>query len=523
MTINRRNFLTISGSTVLGSIIAGYSFNRYLSANINLDFPIEVIDNPKIAHLVKKSDHLNQSYPIKTLNTKTVIIGSGVAGLTAADNLSNRDFIICDSLNRIGGSAASYALDSYHFPTGAHYIPEYPTSFDETVLAFLQKKKIIDESSRNGKYEFTDKEYYVDSDKMQLAQYKGQFYTDSEMPFHQDDAQSLYQLFSPYFGEMQLPSRHIKKEHRTLNQISLKDFIENHSIKLNSQSIDLINYRMRDDYGDTYDQVNALAGLTHYAGRPIIENVSYLTLSPPQGNGFFASKIASNITADQFKLNHTALHISEKDKKYETLLIDENQQLIQINSENIIYAANKHTLKYVYPKYGELFKDSVYSPWLVIGFLVSTKKHDLYWQNEIVDADDHLMGFAIEQAKNNQGVDHDLMTFSVYYNFPPEKRAELLKVIEQPQFIVNKTIEHIEQHTQMKIRDNIKKCFIKAHGHGMAICKPNFLFNDRNEIIKNTHFAFAGCDNGRLPLFFEAVDSGLVAADIINQNKGHHV
>jgi len=519
MTINRRNFLTISGSAILGSVIAYYSINKYRQSSLNLPFEIEVIDHPKTSHLMRQKN-FHQNIPIQsTLKTKTLIIGSGIAGLSAAENLNDRDFIICDSLNRIGGSAASYTLDSFHFPTGAHYIPEYPTSFDNDVLTFLKKKKIIDKVAKNGKYEFTNKQYYIDNQKMQLAQYNKQYYTESEVPFHPDDEQALYQIFDQFFGEMQLPSRNIQKKHHHLSKISFKEFLDGYSLNVKSQTRDLINYRMRDDYGHTYDKVCAIAGLTHYAGRPLIDNMSYSTFSAPQGNGFFARKIAHDINNDQYKLGHTVINITDtaKDNYYETLLINSENRILKVVSENIIYAANKHTLKYVYPKYEDLYKNSVYSPWVVIGFLVSMSNSDLHWQNEIVDAEDELMGFAIEKAENEKGFSDHLTTISVYYNFPPESRSDLLQIIDNPNYMINKTIEHIEQHIQKNIKNKIQKCFLKAHGHGMAICQPNFLFNDRNDTIQNKTFAFAGCDNGRLPLFFEAVDSGLVAARIINQ------
>jgi len=47
-------------------------------------------------------------------------------------------------------------------------------------------------------------------------------------------------------------------------------------------------------------------------------------------------------------------------------------------------------------------------------------------------------------------------------------------------------------------------------GHAMSVPTPRFLFNDAND--KGTDLIYAGVDNGRLPLLYEAMDSGLMAS-----------
>jgi hypothetical protein len=48
-------------------------------------------------------------------------------------------------------------------------------------------------------------------------------------------------------------------------------------------------------------------------------------------------------------------------------------------------------------------------------------------------------------------------------------------------------------------------------GHAMPIPQPGYLFNDANKSRGNSNLAYAGVDNGRLPLLFEAIDSGTIA------------
>ena len=48
-------------------------------------------------------------------------------------------------------------------------------------------------------------------------------------------------------------------------------------------------------------------------------------------------------------------------------------------------------------------------------------------------------------------------------------------------------------------------------GHAMSIPKINNLFNDKNLHRSEPNMVYAGVDNSRLPLLFEALDSGIQA------------
>ena len=51
--------------------------------------------------------------------------------------------------------------------------------------------------------------------------------------------------------------------------------------------------------------------------------------------------------------------------------------------------------------------------------------------------------------------------------------------------------------------------FIHVMGHAMSIPTPHHLFKTYPEM---GNFKFAGADSGRLPLLFDAIDSGIMAA-----------
>lgn len=51
----------------------------------------------------------------------------------------------------------------------------------------------------------------------------------------------------------------------------------------------------------------------------------------------------------------------------------------------------------------------------------------------------------------------------------------------------------------------------------MPIPKVNYLFDDQNRYRSEPGLVYAGVDNSRLPLLFEAMDSGIQAVKLLDQ------
>ena len=95
----------------------------------------------------------------------------------------------------------------------------------------------------------------------------------------------------------------------------------------------------------------------------------------------------------------------------------------------------------------------------------------------------------------------------------------MLEILESPNEFVKQTISYISNYFDTDIEPFIEKVYLKAIGHAMAIPKPHFLLNDKNEQRSNENMVYAGVDNGRIPIFPEAVDSGICASKLLNMNK----
>ena len=93
----------------------------------------------------------------------------------------------------------------------------------------------------------------------------------------------------------------------------------------------------------------------------------------------------------------------------------------------------------------------------------------------------------------------------------------MMSLIEtRKEAFINQTLKHLEDYFSKPLRKEIEKVFIKQMGHAIPIPQPGFLFKDANTNRTNPNLAYAGVDNGKLPLFFEAIDSGIMAVKEVN-------
>ena len=67
------------------------------------------------------------------------------------------------------------------------------------------------------------------------------------------------------------------------------------------------------------------------------------------------------------------------------------------------------------------------------------------------------------------------------------------------------------------IEEQILEAHIRVMGHAMPVPKAGYLLKDMNEYLFSKRIKYAGVDNHRLPLLFEAIDSGLIAAKEVNE------
>jgi hypothetical protein len=165
-------------------------------------------------------------------------------------------------------------------------------------------------------------------------------------------------------------------------------------------------------------------------------------------------------------------HIVENNGGFGVEVIDgKNQEILKVNCSKIIYAGNKHALKYIYPADFHAFEKNEYAPWVVVNLVM---KEDwggaAFWQNEILSEDKSLLGFVDSNAQYSEKPGSRVLT--VYYCFKPEEREMMSLIEERKQTFIDQIIGHIEAYFDRKVekqdRAGIHQANGPCHAHSAA-------------------------------------------------------
>jgi hypothetical protein len=289
--MDRRQFLSIGGGLLI--LAACKQSEKDFLANKEYEFPIQLDSNRAIGHLV----HSAVSMPVsEIIKTETLIVGAGIAGLSAACSLASNDFMICELSANIGGTSGAISINKSLYTQGAHYDLAYPTNFGREGLELLEKLNIISFSSMNDQWEFIDKQHLIPKQKEEACYINGEM-KPTILP-KSELRKNMFSLFEVYENEFPLPTTLIDAKWNHLDKITFFDYL-NKYLPITSDFIEAIDYQLLDDYGGTSKQVSALAGIHYYKCRPYEEDEKrHVELfSPLEGNYYFIQKMMKKIDA----------------------------------------------------------------------------------------------------------------------------------------------------------------------------------------------------------------------------------
>src|SRR6185503_19618887 len=135
-------------------------------------------------------------------NVPVVIVGGGVAGLTAAWRLKNsgfNDFVLVELEGAPGGTSRSGSNRSIAFPWGAHYIPA-PMKENAELVSLLTEMGVVEGKDKNG--EPIIAEQFLCRDPEERVFYKGRWYEGLYLyAGASDDDKTQFQKFNAEVGK----------------------------------------------------------------------------------------------------------------------------------------------------------------------------------------------------------------------------------------------------------------------------------------------------------------------------------
>lgn len=474
-------------------------------------FEIEINSNRIRGHQVRSADTIHSD---TIIYIKTVVIGGGAAGVSSYTYLDGKDVALIEMNSFLGGSAAGGNHKATRFANGAHYDLIYPNNYGENGLALLEKANVINYDEFNKRYHFVDYQFLVNTNKESTCWRAGEIYKDPLDGF--EELEIFKQLLMPFANKMVMPTNLIHDSLWYLNEINFGDWLsEQHNFSVNFKNS--VSYQMRDDWGGGMHEISALSGIHYYMCRPYYDEEIEL-LSPPEGNLYFIEKLLATTGYENIYTSNMCVRIVRKDLKWSVFTMDFEKGICrEFICDEIIYAGQKHALQYIAPNI--LHQESPeYSNWISVNLILKpSSKDNAFWQNDVIGMNEHFMGFSNSYAQFDYTDDNQVLT--AYYCFSSDERQELVRIEENSEVFVDSTIAYIEKVLGNGIYSKIEKVNINFLGHAMPLPKVNYLQQDYNELRKYNSFTFAGVDTGRLPLFFEALESGIQAVDALRNDS----
>ncbi|PYX21787.1 MAG: twin-arginine translocation pathway signal protein, partial [Acidobacteria bacterium] len=277
MRISRRKFLQSGSAALIGLSVKG---DRPITGGF-------VNDSFAMGHKLR----VRAAFPIaKKFEKRTVVIvGGGIAGLSAAWRLQKRsftDFVLLEMNEQPGGNSRWGENEITAYPWAAHYVP-VPGRKATYVRELFEDVGVL----KDGVW---DERFLCFTPQERLFLYgRWQEGIEPAIGLNESDRDQFRRLEEQIHefrarGGFTIPMElGLSPEHADLDQIPFSDWLR--SQRMDSRILDwYMNYCCRDDYGSLASETSAWAGIHYFASRELEEKGP---LTWPEGNGWIVKRL----------------------------------------------------------------------------------------------------------------------------------------------------------------------------------------------------------------------------------------
>jgi glycine/D-amino acid oxidase-like deaminating enzyme len=462
-----------------------------------------VNDSFTLGHRLR--DRTFKPEPKRTVKTSLVIVGGGVAGLSAAWRLQKRgfeDFVVLEMEKEAGGNSRYGENDVSAYPWAAHYVP-VPNLKSTLVRELMSELGVLNEGRWDERYLcFTPQERLFIHGRWQegIEPETGATAGDRE------DFRRFHDLMAGFrdSGQFTIPME-VGAKTSPLDGISMREWMFQQ--KLKSPYLHwYVDYACRDDYGAHASGASAWAGVHYFAAR---EHEDKGPLTWPEGNGWIVrrllQKLASSVVTDSpvSRVSQTArgVTVTTQDTLY--------------TARAVIFAAPTFLAQYIIADAPAVRFQ--YSPWVTANLTldrIPREKHtESAWDNVIYGSPS--LGYVVATHMSlRTHVERTVWTWyhALATNSPSESRRFLLEKDwgYWRDFILNDL-----SRAHPDIRECVSRIDVMRMGHAMVRPAPGEVFSEaRTRATRSTgRVIYANSDLSALSLFEEAQYRGVTAAD----------
>lgn len=483
--------------------------------------------NAALGHRLRQGDFP----PVTTTRqTQVVIVGGGIAGLSAAWALQRagvKDYILLELEEAVGGNAASGNNAVSAYPWGAHYVPLL-TAEARAAQALFEELGIIT-GWQNGLPVYN--EYYLCADPQDRLYHAGRW-QEGLVPQLGVTAADRAQ-YDAFFAAMEqfrrkrdadgkrafaIPLAYSARDADllALDTISMADYLTRHG--WDSPALRwYVDYCCRDDYGAPAAAISAWAGIHYFAARDghAANSTAQAVVTWPEGNGWIVKQMRDRLTGTMLTQRLAYALATTDDTATVRCLVTPQETSEAITAQAVIMAVPHFIAARLQPEKPTPVVPHHYSPWLVANLtldrLPQGRGEPLAWDNVVYRS--QLLGYVVATHQNLNRL--QTQTVLTYYwpldHLPPtEARREALnRSYDAWQKLLLQ--ELLRVHPELV--GHVRQLDVWLWGHGMIRPVPNFIWNPARRNDEKPPVFHAHSDLSGLSIFEEAQYQGVRAAE----------
>ncbi len=533
-------------------------------------------------HLLRDSgEALRAKSPVERRRTGVIIVGGGVAGLSAAWRLHRAgfdDFVVLELEAEAGGTARSGHNAVTPYPWGAHYLP-VPSRNLGALCQLLQEFGVITGYDAGGRALCS--EAHLCRAPQERIFYKGRWYEGLYLRagasaedlrqfdrFHEQIGHFVRATVSGGRRVFTLPRRHAATassageaaaQAALLDRMTMAAYLDR--LGLTSSRLRwYVDYACRDDFGLRSSSASAWAGVHYYAARLLHpDDAPPEVLTWPAGNGWLVKQLLSRV-GERVQTGCLALDIRRLpgggDGELEVLYLDGGGEsaaapapLRALAARQVIFALptflrphlvadlrNSTALPSWLPRFS-------YAPWLVAnltlrrayaapvgaghgGSLSGSGGFPSCWDNVLVESPS--LGYVVATHQREAAPSSDGIPRTVYTYYLPlcdgEPRTERARLLATPWADWRDFILADLLRADPELATQVERIDIFRWGHGMVRPVPGMMTDDgplEAAAVPLGNIHFANTDLAGMALFEEAHHAGVCAAEAVLRAAGH--
>ena len=464
----------------------------------------------------------------KWQKTKIVIVGGGVAGLSAAWRLLSKgvnDFVLLEVDSAVGGTARSGANATSAYPWGAHYITA-PMKANHDLVSLLRDFDLVEGEDASGEPMFKEEHLCREPQERVFAEehwHEGLYLHDEESADDRAQFVRFKETIESFAVRKDEQGRRAfsvpialgadLEDIRALDRMTMADWLARE--KFTSKRLQwLVDYACRDDFGSRPTQTSAFAGIHYYASRLLgAGREPQPVLTWPAGNGFLVGKLRTKV-GDRVRTGFAVTRVQNTSNGVEVTAIGAAPDAIGFRAEHAIVCAPQFIASRVVRDRAPT--KLAYGAWMVANLTLSERpkkrsraEHTMSWDNVLYDSPS--LGYVV--ATHQTGRDYGPTVITYYYPLtdddPRESRRRLLALGRDEWADI--ALADLER-AHPDIREITTRLDVARWGHAMARPAPGTFF-DHAAWKRQGAIHFAHTDLSGIALFEEAFYHGVRAAD----------